>query len=109
MNIDKLRAERQRKYNQYAKAKQELHEADLALDLANDIQALEQNDVLTFLWGRGEQRQEYTGTVLGSEQTSKGLRIRVFVGSGVNADIKTIQPRDVTAVIAEKQENTNEH
>lgn len=102
MSIDKLRAEWQRKYDAYATAKHSLHVAALALDLAERVQELSEGDVLKFVFGRGAQRKELTGTVLGTENTDKGWRIRVFVGRGVHADIKTIRPRDVTAVITDR-------
>lgn len=95
------------KYNQFCKVKQELYELDLALKLSKAVENLGSNDVVKFNWGRGDNRQNVTGTVLGTEGVGKNLRVRVFVGSGVNADIKTIRPRDITAVHSAEQEDVD--
>ena len=94
-----LQEKRNAKFDQVSKLKAELADLDTALALAKRVQTLAPNDVVQFDWGRGEQRGPVTGTVLGVEETDKGTRIKVFVGAGVTADIKTIQPREITDVL----------
>jgi len=93
-----LQDKRNAKFDQVSKLKAELVQLDTALALAKRVQVLEPNDVVQFDWGRGEQRSTVTGTVLGTVGFGTGLRIKVFIGSGANADIKTIQPREITEV-----------
>lgn len=62
--------------------------------LQNNIEA---GDTVTFDFGRGDNKETYTGSVLGLKDDSNGRWIKVQVGEGFDADVKTIRPAAIAA------------
>lgn len=78
--------------------------AELALAFAElqsllRIESVQAGDEVTFGVGRKDDRQELTGKVLGvKDDEAKGKLIRVFAGEGMEAQVYTVQAKDVLAV-----------
>lgn len=63
------------------------------------IESVQAGDEVTFGVGRKDDRQELTGKVLGvKDDEAKGKLIRVFAGEGMEAQVYTVQAKDVLAV-----------
>lgn len=58
---------------------------------------IENGDVVTFDFGRGDSKQTLTGTVLGMKDDSNGRWIKVQIGEGFDADVKTIRTAAITS------------
>lgn len=54
-------------------------------------------DTVTFDFGRGESKATLTGCVLGIKDDSNGRWVKVQIGEGFDADVKTIRTAVITA------------
>lgn len=72
----------------------------------NAMSTLASGDVIEFVFGRGENRKQRAGVVLGIAETDKGKRIKIQTGEGFDSEILVIDPSAIVAVaedIAEGQ------
>lgn len=77
----------------------ELNLAQAELQSLLRIESVQAGDEVTFGVGRKDDRQELTGKVLGvKDDEAKGKLIRVFAGEGMEAQVYTVQAKDVLAV-----------
>lgn len=77
----------------------ELKLAQAELQSLLRIGSVQAGDEVTFGVGRKDDRQELTGKVLGvKDDEAKGKLIRVFAGEGMEAQVYTVQAKDVLAV-----------
>lgn len=77
----------------------ELKLAQAELQSLLRIESVQAGDEVTFGVGRKDDRQELTGKVLGvKDDEAKGKLIRVFAGEGMEAQVYTVQAKDVLAV-----------
>lgn len=77
----------------------ELKLAQAELQSLLRIESVQAGDEVTFSVGRKDDRQELTGKVLGvKDDEAKGKLIRVFAGEGMEAQVYTVQAKDVLAV-----------
>ncbi len=77
----------------------ELQLAQAELKSLLRIESVQAGDEVTFGVGRKDDRQELTGKVLGvKDGSAKGKLIRVFAGEGMEAQVYTVQAKDVLAV-----------
>lgn len=58
---------------------------------------VETGDTITFSHGRGDNRRDLTGTVLGEKADSNGRWLKVQAGEGFDAETLTIRPAAITA------------
>jgi hypothetical protein len=64
------------------------------------IAAVGQGDIVTFVFGRQENRQELTGPVLGTQDdVARGKLLRVFAGEGFDAQTYTVQASQIVKVV----------
>jgi hypothetical protein len=77
------------------------------LNAAEDARELIKGDVVTFNYGRGETRKQYTGTVAGTTDTDKGTKIKVVSGEGFETEIFVIDPSAVISVQSDEQPEEN--
>jgi hypothetical protein len=98
MQAETIQERLDKKVQELQKLDAEIQVLRADLKLINDVAQLKANDVIMFRFGRKDNRQDITATVLGVYDTEKGRRIKVFYGEGLEADTKTIKPGDVMAV-----------
>lgn len=98
MQAETIQERLDKKVQELQKLDAEIQALRADLKLINDVAQLKANDVVVFRFGRKDNRQDITATVLGVYDTDKGRRIKVFYGEGLEADTKTIKPGDVVAV-----------
>lgn len=98
MKTETLAQRLEKKQEQLIAVQREVDELRASIALADAVQSIDTHDVVVFTFGRKQNRTTQTGTVLGVQEGEKGRRIRVFVGQGVDADIKTVRPEDIQAV-----------
>jgi len=68
------------------------------LESLQALENVETGDVVHFNFGRGENRKEHVGTVLGVADTDKGRRIKVYTGEGFDAQVLTIGVAEIVSV-----------
>jgi hypothetical protein len=75
-----------------------LAELEAAEKAAAAMQNLSKDDPVVFMYGRGETRKQYTGTVRAVFETDKGKRVKVLAGEGADEELYVIEPSAIVGV-----------